>query len=420
MRKASILRGPELYIREDHTLPLVQMGFFLPGGRLQETKENAGVTSLMLRLLLGSAEDRETAEVLRQLEIYGAEFSPVVADDYFGVSFTVLSQNIRSGMELLIEMLTSLQFEDEEFERQRELQAIERAEERQVVLPAKDSPAALHLGAYELELREALFQGHPYGRSRFGTKTSLEAMTPDAVRAWHTRAVVNRKPIVVIVGDTKGTELAEYFVRNYSGSRYRDVEIAQTYPDALKEKALIRNQWDLDRSLIIRGYQAPSYQDEDLYTLAVLQSYASGIAGQLQDQLRDRRGLVHNVSLEYLPRWRGGEVRIWATTDPGREEEIEKALDEEVVKIFTAPISYRDYRSAVNTSIAVFWIEQQDRMAQISNQVRNILARRGTAGVEEYAQSSRDVRQEDLPVIAKRILDKEKSVTITVRGKAVP
>jgi len=420
MRKASILRGPELYIREDHTLPLVQMGFFLAGGKLQETKENGGITALMLRLLLRSAEDRETAEVIRQLEIYGAEFSPVVADDYFGVSFTVLSHNIQKGMELLIEMLTSLQFETEDFERQMELQKVDVAEERQVIVPAVDSPEALHLGTHGLQLREALFQEHPYGRSRFGHESSLDSITPDDVRAWHRDTVVNRKPIVVIVGDTKGTELAAYFVRNYSGSRYRDVEIPEIYPKSLEKKARIQSDWDLSRSLIIKGYQAPSYQDEDLYTLAVLQSYASGIAGQLQDQLRDRQGLVHNVSLEYLPRWRGGEVRIWATTDPGKEDAVEKALNTEILRIFSTPISYKDYRSAVNTSIGIFWIEQQDRMAQIANQVRNILSRRGTSGVEEYAQSSIDVRQEDLPVIAKRIFNEERSVTITVRGKSAP
>ena len=31
---ASILRGPEMYIREDHTSPLLTMGIFFPGGKI--------------------------------------------------------------------------------------------------------------------------------------------------------------------------------------------------------------------------------------------------------------------------------------------------------------------------------------------------------------------------------------------------
>src|SRR5262249_55539940 len=47
MVKASVLRGPELFIREDHTAPVIDLGLFFPGGKLAEKPEHAGVTALL-------------------------------------------------------------------------------------------------------------------------------------------------------------------------------------------------------------------------------------------------------------------------------------------------------------------------------------------------------------------------------------
>src|SRR5207248_1887078 len=46
VEKRSILRGPDVYIVEDHRLPLVSFGLFYPGGRLYESARNAGITEM--------------------------------------------------------------------------------------------------------------------------------------------------------------------------------------------------------------------------------------------------------------------------------------------------------------------------------------------------------------------------------------
>ena len=73
---ASILRGPALFIKEDHTTPLIHLGLFYAGGKLIETKTNAGITSLMLRTLLRDSKTRSADQIYRQLEIYGTAMQP--------------------------------------------------------------------------------------------------------------------------------------------------------------------------------------------------------------------------------------------------------------------------------------------------------------------------------------------------------
>ncbi len=85
---ASILRGPDLFIREDHTAPLIHMGIFFPGGRLFETKDNAGITKLLTSLISHGNDEAGASHFNRQLEIYGSRIQPMVADDYFGFYFS--------------------------------------------------------------------------------------------------------------------------------------------------------------------------------------------------------------------------------------------------------------------------------------------------------------------------------------------
>ena len=216
MQRSSVWRGPELFIREDHTAPLVQMGLFFPGGRLAEKKENQGITHLMLRWLLQGSKNTPPALLYRQLELLGARITPVVEDDYFGLFLSVISRNIKPSLELLFEMFKSPRFDTESLASLKALVLSEIRREK--------------YNEYSYACRvvdKALFGEFPYGLQRLGTDSTLAALTPAQVRDWHKATVENRKPLVMIIGDTQGTSLARYFVRNFSGSRYQDVKLAE-------------------------------------------------------------------------------------------------------------------------------------------------------------------------------------------------
>jgi predicted Zn-dependent peptidase len=77
IQKRSILRGPEVYILEDHRLPLVSFGIFYPGGRLLESDKNSGITELMLRTALRGTQRYNSADISRRLENSGARIQVV-------------------------------------------------------------------------------------------------------------------------------------------------------------------------------------------------------------------------------------------------------------------------------------------------------------------------------------------------------
>jgi zinc protease len=404
LQTASILRGPDMFVREDHTAPLIDMGIFFPGGRLSETKENAGITMLMTRLMAGGPDGRSPAHFIRQLEIYGGRIQPIVADDYFGFYFTILSRNIDAGINLLLAAVKAPNFDKDNIGGFKKIQLSEiRRGKNTNALPA-------------LLTRAAIFGDFPYALDINGAETSLSAINADSLQSWYNSQVKNRKILAVAVGDSKGTSLASYFVKQFSGSRIQAGHLPDGFAKPPDKGQKIEQSWENNTSLIFVGFPAPPVDDEDRFSAAAFQSYAGG-QGILLQKLRDVRATAFDVQMAYEPRLRGGSVIVSAAVNPGREQEAVDALIEEIQRIASGPISYRDFRSAVNSSVGAYFIRRQDRLSEIQDAAVQIL---GGKGIEEYQAipaNIQDVKQDELDEIAKRIFNANKAVIVRLHGQ---
>src|SRR5204863_424733 len=150
IQKSSVWRGPELFIKEDHTTPIIHMGLFYPGGKLAEKKDNAGITSLLLHWLLKGSKSSPPEALNRQLEIFG---------------------------------------------------------------------------------------------------------------------------------DTLGTSLARYFVRNFSGSRYQDARLPESFAKALEKRQVLEETWNNSQSVVMLGFQAPPEGDDDSYPIRLMELLFDGMGG---------------------------------------------------------------------------------------------------------------------------------------------
>ena len=402
---ASILRGPDIYIREDHTSPMIDIGIFFAGGKLQEKTENAGITNLMVNLMLQGTKEMMTAQFNRQIEIYGGQVRPVVADDYFGFFFSILSKNIAASFDLLQQAIRAPDLSREAVNRQKD------------VLSGK-IPLLKDSAAYPAaRMHQALFKETSYAIDRMGSEASVAGISPNAVQAWYDTFVKNRKPVVIAVGDTSGTALAAYFVKHFSGSRMQETKIQEEYTRPLEKGLSIEETWNRGESLILFGFQAPPEDDEDGYATRVLQSYA-GEMGRFSQEIRDRLGIAYKVGVVYEPRLRGGSIIASAAADPKNEEAVVTAFREEIKRLTDNPVAYRDFRSAVNQAVGAHAIRTQVRSMQIRDLADNLLAGKGKEGYYALTNGIQEVSEEDLKGITRRIFNMDKGVILRVHGRA--
>ncbi len=408
-QQASILRGPELYIREEHVSPLIHIGFFFPGGVSFEKKENNGITALMLHSMLGGTQKRTPEQVQRQLALYGADLRLVVERDFYGIFLTMLSRNVEGALDVLLDVVQSPKFDKDVVTRKKELLLADLQRE------SSDSMAKA-----ESRLYRSLFGDHSYALDPEGAPASLAALDANAIKEWHKNNVFHRKPVVIIIGDTQGTSLAGYFVKNFSGSRFSDIKPPEDFPKPMEKKVTVEGQGGGSRSLVALGFMAPPFGDEDSYPVTVLQEIFDGIGGRLGEQIRERLNLAGRISMRYRPELRAGVVEVLAETEPAAEESVIKAVADEFSKFVGNPLMYRDYRSALNASTGKYAISQQDRFSRIDLMVRAILTGRSLEWIQDYVSRLQDVKQDDLPDIARRVLSAEKMAVVRIHGQSGP
>lgn len=402
---ASILRGPEIYIREDHTAPLLTMGMFFAGGKSDESKDSIGITKLMCDLIAGGTPEMQAGRFSQQLEIYGGRIRPVVRDDYFGFNFSIFSPYFEAGFNMLKQAVKAPVFEKESVDRQKKLQILDGMRRRYSAASAWDL------------VNRVLFQDYSYSKNSLGTAETISSITPAALVEWHSEHVKNRKPFVVIIGDTQGTSLASYFVKEFSGSRMRDARIPEAWVQPLAKGALIEQGWRKKHSLILIGFQAPPLDDEDGFAVTVLENLA-GNMGRLSEELRYKMDAAHKVSVIYEPRLRGGSLIAYATTDPEHEEAVFKAMRQELLRIASGPNTYKDCAAAVNAAAGMNSIRSQDRFDQIDKVIRSMLAGKGLSDLQSLPAAFQDIDEEDLTEIAQRIFNMEKAAVIKMHGRS--
>jgi zinc protease len=401
---ASVLRGPEIYIREDHTAPLIHMGLFYPGGRLSETETNSGITHLMVRMMLQGTAKNSAYRFHRQLEIYGGQIRPVVADDYFGFHFSIISKNFQPGFNLLMDALKTPEFDKDNLGRLKGILAAERDREdvQRIVDDAID---------------RKLFAGFPYSERVDGTGDGVQGITTDMLAEWYDRHVKNRKPIVVIIGDTEGTSLASYFVKHFSGSRFLESDLPEGFAKPVEKRETIETAWNRSQSLVAIAFQAPPSGDVDRHAVEALQSYF-GHMGRLSQELGDRKGYSHKVCLRYEPRLRGGSFLAYAWASSGKETEVLDAIEREFRRGAVERVSYREFRSAVNTAAGDFLLRSQAPFEQIGDVAACILAGEGIGGYRSFLEKLQSVRDDDLKNAADRIFKMENAVLLRIYARA--
>jgi predicted Zn-dependent peptidase len=312
---------------------------------------------------------------------------------------------IEQALDIVSEMIKTPKFDAQEVARQKILQI--------ATLKSRSREAAARR-----QLLGVLFPDYSYGLDPCGSEASIAGITRDAAQAWHKLYVADKKPMVVIIGDTQGTSLAAYFVAHFSGSRFEDVKLPDKFPASLQKPGELDVSSDGNASLVMVGFQALPNLDEDSFPLIVFRNHASGLAGRLTGAIQDRVPSARQLSVRYEPKLRAGAVIVRMSVSPQEEELAQKTIAEELQRILTSLLPYRDYRSALNTAVAEVQIRQQNRFCQIGDMIQSILAGKGLEGFEEFASRLQEVKQADLQDVAQRVFKIEKSVTLRVHGKS--
>lgn len=402
--------GLRVVARPDPTVPVVGGWLVWPGGLRLEAPREAGIASLTAALLNRGTSTRAGDTLAREIEGLAAVLDGFSGHNSVGLQTESLSQHLSTVLARAIECATDPSFAPEELD-----------EARRIALADLDADAD-DIGhvAYR-EMLAALYGRHPHGRDLRGTPATLLRLDHAKVaRNWARHYPLGRA-VLALAGDfdldVALAELDELL------ERYADADLPEPspawpggppkWPGKPLERILERER---EQGHIVIGFPGLRLGDPQCAALDVLTAVLGGQAGRLFEVLREREGLVYQVGANSSEHLDGGHVVFYAAASQDKLIAARAAIERELERILAEPITEAELERAKSWLIGQFESGLQRRSRVASRMVFGEVYGLGADYYLRYPERVSAVQRGELLGLAKRLFDRRRQVTVTVRA----
>lgn len=287
IREVKSASGVTAWLVEDHSQPVIAMGFAFHGaGAAHDSVEKQGLSTLASNTFDEGAGDLDSQAFQKALSDHSISLSFSSGRDDFAGSLKTLTRHSDRAFGLLKLALTAPRFDADAVDRMRAAN----------IARVRNSIGNPDWVAARI-LNDTAFAGHPYALNSGGTLTTLAALTPDDLKNFAKTRLSRDQLMVAVAGDITAAELKK-----------RLDEVFGTLPaksalppvaDLTVQGAGTITHFDMDiPQTIITGLQpgiAPT--DPDYYAAGIMDFIlgGSGFGSRLTEEIREKRGLTYGV-----------------------------------------------------------------------------------------------------------------------------
>ncbi len=284
----TLINGLRAFGIEDRETPLVQFELRFKGGLLLDDPSQPGAANLLAETLLEGTASRTPAELEQAIELLGASITAQAGSQSLVVGGSTLARNFDATMELVEEIILEPRFDPERFElaRQRVVNRIRQLEA---------NPNAVGTRVF----RRLLYGDHILASDPLGTQESVQALSLDDLRAYHSRALVPAAAAFHVAGAVSETEAAaavEGLATRWVGDE------APAFPEAPASSPERAGLYFVDvpdakQSVLRIGRLALAEDDPGFYPATVMNFRlgGGGFASDLTQELREGKGYTYGI-----------------------------------------------------------------------------------------------------------------------------
>ena len=177
------------YVESSTVVPLVSIVLSFRSGALADPEGRDGLSRLTARMMRRGCKGMTSSEIESAVDRLGGEIGFDVGPSTISLHAQVIRRNLQPFCELLVKVLGTPTFDQEEFDRLKRETVAE-------LIDARDNDRALA----GLAFRRAMFPGHPYSRTAAGRPASVEKLTRAEVLATYAKRFVQSDIVLGFAG----------------------------------------------------------------------------------------------------------------------------------------------------------------------------------------------------------------------------
>ena len=391
----------ELFFKKRDDLPIVAVSLLFPGGKRDETENNCGITSLMLKSSLKGTRSFNAEEIAWRVESLGSGIGQSLGLDQFGYSIKLPADRLEEGLEILSEVICCPTFPQEQVEREKQSIYGEIRRLQDSMFPA----------AFDQFMR-ACFGEQAYGLPSSGNAEAVAALTHDDLHRWHNQLMSQKNVIISVVGDLTDNSLLQQLCADLPESSLGSNGPINAFLQPGERSISVSRQ----QTASVLGFPGVSLMHQDRYALDLLAEITSGLAGRFFQAVRGENGLAYAVTGFHRARKDSGNFITYTATSPENEELARRILLEECAKLAAEPVGHKELAAAKESLRGEMVIGTQTFGAQAALQAHYLVSGLPQDEMDRYIERVMAITIEDVRNAAEKYLTPDKAWLGVVRG----
>ncbi|NEQ77147.1 MAG: insulinase family protein [Okeania sp. SIO2C9] len=343
---------------ENKTADIVSAKIFLRIGSRYEPREQAGISHLLAAVLTKGTEKLSSLDIAHKVESVGARLGTDTSTDYFLLSIKTVSTDFPDIFQLSGEIIRYPSFPETEIELEKRITI-------QSIRSQLEQPFTVAFS----QLREMMYQNHPYALSTLGTEKTVSQITRANLQKFHQTHFRPDNIIISIVGNitnAKAINLVEQILGDWQKPETPPVTL--NLPSLTPQPSKATTFQETQQSIIMLGYLAANVNSSDYAPLKLINTYlGNGLSSRLFVELREKRGLAYDVSAFYPTRLDISNFTVYIGTATENTAIAKAGLREEVERLVNNQLSSEELQVSKNKLLGQYALSKQtnSQIAQI-------------------------------------------------------
>jgi zinc protease len=411
-RRILLENGMVLLLAEKHDIPVVTMNMAIKAGSTSEPGNEPGLASITASLLTQGTTKRTASQINREIDFVGGSLSASGGSDFASASLRVLAKDIRTGLDLLSDVLMNPVFDQKEIDRKVKETLAE-------IRRQKDEPSVVADEAFD----KAVFGRHPYGRTSDDVSAYLPKLTREDITRFYSARYSPNNTIIAVVGDVSEKEIVPLLNEYFKSWQKKDQPLPASVPPPVIDKTVVKK---IDKSVtqanIAMGHIGLSRENPDYYAVSVMNYIlgSGGFSSRLMDNIRDNKGLAYDVRSSFAAQKEPGSFTVTIQTKNESANAVIAETLKEIKRIQTEPVTEKELNDAKAYLTGSFPLKM-DTSAKIAGMLTSIeIYNLGLDYPNTYPRVINAVTREDIQRVAVKYLHPSAMAIVVVadQGKA--
>ncbi len=409
VERVTLPNGMQLFLLEDHELPLIHVSAVIRTGSVYEPADKiglAGLTGTVMRT--GGTASKTGDEIDEQLEQIAATVETGIGRSSGSAFMSVLKEDVDTGLSILADVLMNPAFREDKIE-------LAKISARTGIARRNDNPGSIASREYA-----KLIYGPESAYARHTEYATIDNISRDDMVALHRKFYHPNNTMMAVWGDFKTEQMVAKIKEVFKDWPKADVEVPPVPEVKYEFRSTVNvvTKEDMNQSVIRLGHVGGVMSDPDYFALMVMNEIlGSGFTSRLFKNVRSRQGLAYSVFGVYSADFdHPGMFFVGSQTKLQSTVHATEAMIEEVRKMTQSEVTDEELALAKDSFLNSFVFNFESR-GQIVNRLMTYVY---YGYPEDFLQKTKEnvekVTKADVLRVAKEHLRPDK-VQILIVGK---